>query len=179
LHTESVCMIETDRLILRKPLPHDFEPFVTMFSDPRVTAHIGGVLTRPEAWARFLRDAGHWTLEGFGQFIIVEKLTSRFVGKMGFARFERDLGPHAKTSVECTWTLSAEFHGRGYAKEAAKAAHRWHDEQRTGPTACLVAEANIASLKLASALGYHEIDRLQRSAGVALVLERSFGEPEC
>ncbi|GLU29092.1 MULTISPECIES: GNAT family N-acetyltransferase [Brucella/Ochrobactrum group] len=165
-------MIETERLILRKPVAGDFEPFYEMFKEPVVTAHIGGVLTRTEAWARFLRDIGHWTLEGFGQFIIIEKSTSSFVGKMGFAKFERDLGRCASTSIECTWTLTAAFHGRGYAREAAISAHRWFDEHHINPTACLIGEANIPSLKLAGALGYEEIDRLRRPAGEAIVLER-------
>jgi len=171
---ESLTMIETDRLILRKPVADDFEPFFKMFEEPVVTAHIGGVLTRTEAWARFLRDIGHWTLEGFGQFIIVEKATSCFVGKMGFAKFERELGPRSNTSIECTWTLAAAFHGRGYAREAAIFAHRWSDEHNINPTACLISEANLPSLKLAGSVGYEEIDRLRRPAGEVIVLERSF-----
>lgn len=167
-------MIETHRLILRKPVADDFEPFFEMFKEPAVTAHIGGVLTRAEAWSRFLRDIGHWTLEGFGQFIIIDKATSCFVGKMGFAKFERELGPRAQTPIECTWTLAAAFHGRGYAKEAAVAAHRWSDEHHINPTACLISEANIPSLKLACAVGYEEIDRLRRPAGEVIVLERNF-----
>ncbi|PRA46569.1 GNAT family N-acetyltransferase [Brucella pituitosa] len=167
-------MIETDHLILRKPIAEDFASYADLFNDPLVTIHIGGNLTRTEAWARFLRDVGHWTLEGFGQFIIVEQATSSFVGKLGFAKFERELGPHANTSVECTWTLSAAFHGKGYAKEAAIAAHIWHDKHSNAPTACLIAVDNIPSLKLASALGYREIDRLERRSHVVIVLERNF-----
>jgi RimJ/RimL family protein N-acetyltransferase len=169
-------MIETDQLILRKPTADDFESYAAMFTEPLVTAHIGGNLTRTEAWARFLRDVGHWTLEGFGQFIIVEKATSSFVGKMGFAEFKRELGPRANTSVECTWTLSAAFHRKGYAKEAAIAAHVWYDKNRPVPAACLIAVDNTPSLKLAAALDYHEIDRLERHSSTVIVLERNLGK---
>lgn len=166
-------MIETERLRLRQPVASDFEPFAAMFTDPGVTAHIGGALGRSQAWAKFLRDVGHWTLEGFGQFVIVEKGSGAFVGKVGFARFERDLGDRATTDVECSWTLGSAFHGRGYAGEAARAAHDWHDAQMPGPAACLIAEANVASQRLAASLGYREIDRLDRPEADTILLERA------
>lgn len=42
-------MIETDRLLLRKPIADDFESYAALFNDPLVTNHIGGSLTRTEA----------------------------------------------------------------------------------------------------------------------------------
>ncbi|MEN5279365.1 GNAT family N-acetyltransferase [Brucella sp. TWI432] len=165
-------MIESSRLILRKPIASDFEAYAEMFSDPSVTAHIGGVLKRSESWARFLRDVGHWAVEDFGQYIIVEKATSAFVGKIGFAKFERNLGIHTKTSIEVTWLLNSNFHGLGYAKEAGIAVHRWQDLNNPISTACLIAENNLPSLKLAAHLGYEQIDILHRVSGTALVLER-------
>ncbi|GGX58426.1 acetyltransferase [Tateyamaria omphalii] len=165
-------MIETDRLILRKPIADDFEPLADMFGEPRVTEHIGGTLTRTDAWARLLRDVGHWALEGFGQFIIADKATGSFVGKVGFAKYKRDLGPHADTEIECSWTLRSSCHGKGYAREAAEAAHTWYNAHQAGPTACMIGEANAASLRLAASLGYAEIDRLAGASGVSIVLQR-------
>ncbi|WP_395336532.1 GNAT family N-acetyltransferase [Novosphingobium sp. BL-8H] len=51
------------------------------------------------------------------------------------------------------------FHGRGYASEAGRAAQAWFDATQAKLTACLIAPANIPSLRLAERLGYREVDR--------------------
>ena len=165
--------LETERLLLRRPIRSDFEPMRQMICDPQVVTHIGGSpLCRAEAWARFQRDVGHWTLEGFGQFTVLEKASGRYVGKLGHARFMRDLGARAETEVEMTWTLASGFHGQGYAAEAGRAALEWFDAHGARRTACIVAEANLASLKLAEKLGYREVDRLTGGSGTRVVLVR-------
>ncbi|KPH65843.1 GNAT family N-acetyltransferase [Novosphingobium sp. ST904] len=166
-------MLETERLCLRPPERGDFEPMRQMFCDPLVVAHIGGSpLLRTEAWARFQRDVGHWTLEGFGQFTVLERASGRYVGKLGHARFLRDLGPLVETEIEMTWTLASGFHGLGYGSEAGRAAIAWFEGRGPRRTACVIAEANLPSLGLARKLGYREVDRLAGEAGARIVLVR-------
>ncbi|WP_050577833.1 GNAT family N-acetyltransferase [Sinorhizobium meliloti] len=129
-------------------------------------------LSRSDAWARFLRDVGHWEIMGFGLFSVVERTTAAYVGKVGFAIFERDLGCHAGTNAEISWTLRSQFHGRGFATEAAKAAQHWFESKYSQRTACLIAAANTSSIKLATRLGYEEVDRLSRDRGEAVVMAR-------
>lgn len=156
-------MIETERLLLRQPELSDFDASAAMFADSQVVTHIGGTpLDRETAWTRFLRDGGHWHYQSFGLFSVIEKASGAYVGKLGFARFERDLGPLARTAVEMSWTLAAGFHGRGYATEAGRAAQVWFDSRFAMRTACLIAPDNQSSLRLAARLGYAEIDRLTR-----------------
>jgi RimJ/RimL family protein N-acetyltransferase len=165
--------LETDRLLLRPPSAADFEPMRQMFCDPQVVAHIGAhPLPRADAWGRFQRDVGHWMLEGFGQFTVLEKASGRYVGKLGHARFLRDLGPKAQAEIEMTWTLASGFHGQGYGSEAGRAALDWFDASGTRRTACIVAEANLPSLRLAGKLGYREVDRLTGEGGARVVLVR-------
>ena len=165
-------MLETDRLFLRRPQSSDFEAFAQMFRETEVTQHIGGNLSRADAWARLLRDCGHWALEGFGQFTIIEKASGAYVGKTGFAKYERDLGPKAKASVETSWTFRSGFQGLGYAREACRAAQSWYDDRVGGPTACLIAERNTSSRRLAAHLGYGEVDKFARPDGTVIVLRR-------
>ncbi|TCM15736.1 RimJ/RimL family protein N-acetyltransferase [Novosphingobium sp. PhB165] len=166
-------MIETERLLLRPPLPADFEESAAMFGDPDVTAHIGGQpLARAEAWTRFLRDVGHWSIKRFGLFSIVERASGRYVGKIGHAHFERDLGTRAAAEVEMSWTLASGFHGRGYATEAGLAAQAWFDKHIGLRTACSIASANHASLRLAARLGYAEVDQHPRENGSLIILAR-------
>lgn len=153
-------MIETERLLLRPPVLADFEASAAMFADAAVTAHIGGVpLEREVAWTRFLRDAGHWSLYPFGLFSILEKASGAYVGKIGYAHFQRDTGPLSQASVEMSWTLASGFHGRGYATEAGRAVQAWFDGAHPMRTVCLIAPANLPSLRLAARLGYAEVER--------------------
>jgi len=166
-------LLETDRLSLRPPVAADFEPMRQMFCDPQVVAHIGGSpLPRADAWGRFQRDVGHWTLEGFGQFTVLEKASGRYLGKLGHARFLRDLGPKAQAEIEMTWTLASGFHGQGYGTEAGRAALGWFDARGIRRTGCIIAEANLPSLRLAGKLGYREVDRLAGEGGSRIVLVR-------
>jgi RimJ/RimL family protein N-acetyltransferase len=164
-------MIETERLTLRPPILADFEATADMFAEPDVVAHIGGQpFDRATAWTRFLRDVGHWMVEPFGLFSVIEKASGTYVGKLGYARFERDLGTQAQTAIEMSWTLRSHFHGRGYALEAARAAQRWFEAQAPRRTACVIAPANLPSRKLAERLGYEEIARIERPDHPVLLL---------
>ena len=47
-----------------------------MWSDAEVTRFIGGKpLSGEEVWARILRYAGHWSMLGYGYWLIEEKAT--------------------------------------------------------------------------------------------------------
>ncbi|WP_298335094.1 GNAT family N-acetyltransferase [uncultured Erythrobacter sp.] len=155
-------MIETAHLELRPPIYSDFEASAAMFAEQRVVLHLGGVpLTRAKAWEKFLRDVGHWVIEDFGLFSIIEKASEEYVGKIGFARFERDLSSQTDTFIEMSWTLRSCFHGRGYAFEAAIASQAWFDEKFAGRTACVISPDNKASIKLAKRIGYLDTGNTQ------------------
>lgn len=166
-------MIKTERLLLRRPEKIDLPEFAEMFSEPSVLQHIGNTpLSYSASWARLLRDVGHWSLEGFGQFSVIEKISGKYIGKIGYTNFERDLGAKAQTRIEMSWTFRSHFHGLGYASEAGNAAQEWLDNQRKIRTACIISVRNIASIKLANKLGYMEVDRLDRNGAETLVLIR-------
>ena len=72
--------LETPRLILRVPQIGDFERYADMFADES-THHIGGPLSRHDAWRRFLQMPGAWMLQGFAMFAVVEKASGRWLGQ--------------------------------------------------------------------------------------------------
>lgn len=151
-------ILETERLKLRRHRMEDFEPSAAMWADPGVTRYIGGQpLTEEESWARFLRYAGHWALMGFGYWVAEEKVTENFVGEVGFADYKRDLTPSLKGVPEIGWVLASSAHGRGYATEAVRAAVEWGDRNlKAGRTACIIAPANLASVRVAEKCGYRK-----------------------
>lgn len=153
--------LETERLVLRAHRLDDFEGCLALWTDPDVTRFIGGKpSTREEVWARILRYVGHWSLLGFGYWVIAEKATGGFVGEVGFADFRREIEPSLTDTPEIGWALLPSAHGKGYATEAARAAIAW-GERHFGPirTACIIAPDNEPSIRVAQKCGYRELQR--------------------
>jgi len=168
-------MIETERLILRQHRLDDYEAALAMYSNPKVVAHIGDGKpgAAQDVWHRILRCVGHWQLLGFGIFAIEEKASGRFVGETGLADFHRGLGEDFDPFPEAAWIMAVEAMGKGYASEAARAAHDWHDRNR-GPrrTVCIVDADNLASIRVAEKLGYRPTGPRPFRGGEVLGFER-------
>lgn len=167
-------MIETENLQLRLPLAGDLDAIHAMRSDLDVVRHLGGkALNREEAWHRLTRLAGHWQLRGYGMFAVVEKSSGSFVGEVGLFDGCRGLSPDFDAAPEAGWILSAAAQGRGYASEAAAAAHRWfaatHGAQRS---VCIIAPDNLASLRVAQKLGYKGFGQVVYQGSPVMMLER-------
>jgi RimJ/RimL family protein N-acetyltransferase len=117
-----VPVLETERLKLRGHRLDDFPACAAMWTDPAVTRHIGGKPpSNEESWTKFLRYFGHWTLLGFGYWVVEGKATVHFAGEFGFADYKRNIEPPLN-GPEIGWVLASQFHGRGYATEAVRAA---------------------------------------------------------
>lgn len=168
----SVTELQTERLTLRPHGLADFEECAAMWGDPVVTRHIGGVpFGRSEVWARLLRYAGHWTLQGFGFWAVRERASGGFVGDVGFMEFRRDLEP-ALEYPECGWALAAAAHGKGYATEAVRAVTAWADT-RFPRTTCIIDPGNEASIRVAGKCGYLEVRHAMLASTPVLVFERA------
>src|SRR4030088_1463697 len=102
----AVPSIETARLRLRSHQLEDFAPSVAMWSDPAVYRYISGKPSTPQqVWSRLLGYTGHWTLLGFGYWVVEEKATGTFLGEVGFADFKRDIEPSIAGIPEIGWVL--------------------------------------------------------------------------
>jgi RimJ/RimL family protein N-acetyltransferase len=166
--------LETARLTFRGHTVADFDDCAALWSDPIVTRHIGGrPSTREDAWSRLLRYAGHWTLLGFGYWVVREKSSGRFVGEVGFADFQRDISPPFDGAPEAGWVLAPHAHGRGLATEAVQGCAAWL-EQRFAPvrTVCIINPDNRASIRVAEKCGYAEFHRTTYKGGPAILFER-------
>ena len=168
--------LETERLRLRAHRREDLDAIADMWGDPQVTRYIGPPFTREECWSRLLRAAGHWTLLGFGYWVVEEKSSGAFVGEVGFADYQRGISAALDGVPECGWTLARWSHGQGYATEAVRAVLAWGDVAFGDlPTVCIVAPDNAASLRVARKCGYVEIERTEYKGEPTLVLQRRPG----
>ena len=152
----TIPVIETERLVLRGRTPEDFEAFAEIQADPHFQTHIAGApVEREQAWIKFLRMEGHWALLGFGFWAIEEKASGRFIGEAGFADFKRELTPDLASGPEAGWGLSPDAQGKGYAREAMRAALLWLDRDFAAPVSfCIISPENQRSVWLARDLGF-------------------------
>ena len=148
---ESAPVIETERLILRPPQHSDFDDIFAMWSDIKVVRHVtGNAFTKEEAWARLLRSVGHWTLMGFGYWVVSEKHSGKFLGEVGFGQYKRGIDPAFDEAPEIGWMLTVSSQGQGYATEAVRAALQWADTRwPEAEGVCIISPENAASLALA------------------------------
>ena len=107
--------LETERLILRPPLPEDLDSWAAFHGDAQSMRYLGGALSRAEAWRGMAVVAGSWALRGFGYFSLIEKASGHWVGRSG------PWYPEGWPEKEIGWMIAAEARGKGYASEAARA----------------------------------------------------------
>ncbi|WP_147652460.1 GNAT family N-acetyltransferase [Vulcaniibacterium gelatinicum] len=110
--------LETERLILRLPRIEDFDRYAELFAHEG-SHHIGGPLTRGDAWRRFLQMPGAWMLQGFAMFSVVEKASGLWVGQAG------PWYPDGWPGTEVGYAFHPDAWGKGYATEACAAAMDW------------------------------------------------------
>lgn len=116
-------VIETERLNLRQWRADDIAPNTAMLSDPGTARYIAAdnkPVTDPfVGWRNAAIMSGHWILHGAGMFVVEEKTTGKYVGRVG------PWFPPGWPGFEVGWGIAREFRGKGYALEAARAAIDW------------------------------------------------------
>lgn len=165
----------TERLTVRALTMADWEPYATMWEDPRVTAFIGGEpRTRDVAWPKFGQAAGMWRLVGYGNWAVIDRAEGIFLGVAGLSDFKRGI-PELEGYPEAGWAFAAASWGRGIASEAIAAIAGWADASGIVETRCMIDHANIASAKVAARCGYTAFVELEGERRVFRRPARSSG----
>ncbi len=141
-------VLETSRLILRKPNVSDVDAAVAFFTSDR-SAGVGGPLTEGKAWRALATEIGHWDMRGYGMWTVTRKGDDRALAMIG------PWFPNDWPETEIGWMVwDPAVEGTGIATEAARAAID-HAYARLGwqTAVSYVGVGNTRSARLAEKLG--------------------------
>lgn len=140
--------ILTQRLLLRPPLPEDFDGWAAFQADEVQTRFVGGVQLRSAAWRSFCTMAGAWALYGYGMFSMIERESGKWIGRTG------PWYPQGWPAPEVGWGVLASHSGKGLVTEAAIASMDYAVEVIGWTDVIHVIDPeNIASIAVAQRLG--------------------------
>ncbi|MEZ4359322.1 MAG: GNAT family N-acetyltransferase [Kofleriaceae bacterium] len=174
MNLEGIPTLRTERLILRGPRRDDLGDSVALWGDPEVTRFLGGVpSTAEETWSRFLRNLGHWALQGFGYWVVRERDGDRFVGEVGLADLHRAIEPSLEGVPEAGWVLAPASAGRGLATEAVRAVLAWSEAALgAARVVCIINDDHVASRRVAEKCGFVRFAESRYKGAAVQMFER-------
>jgi len=152
--------IGTERLVLREAATRDRPAFVELFSSPEVGTYVGGARPR-EALEQAMPEVpgqrpGVFVAELDDAMIGVVMLDPRDVSRP-------DLVHPDAANFELGYLFLPRAWGRGYALEACGAVLEWFAREAPGePVVLTTQSANLASMRLATRLGFTELERFEQ-----------------
>ncbi len=108
-------ILETERLILRRPKAADLQPSLDFLMSERAIG-VGGPFTVGQAWRHFGYELGHWEIHDFGMWAVTLKGDDTILGLVG------PWFPADWPEREIGWMMFENAEGKGFAQEAATAA---------------------------------------------------------
>lgn len=137
--------LATDRLILRAPRVTDFDTYADIACTDR-GLHLGGPMSREDAWADFASMTAGWMLHGHGLWTVANA-----EGVLGFVLLGYEPGDR---EPELGFVFAAHAEGRGIAYEAACAARDYAFETLGWTTlVSYIDPANDRAIALAHRMG--------------------------
>lgn len=109
---------QTERLIIRPLTWEDAEPWETFLNDPDCTKYFPEAFLAPENKSELWIESQlkRYDDHRFGLMALIEKETEAFVGQCGLLHQEIN----GLDELEIGYHLFKEYHGKGYASEAAQ-----------------------------------------------------------
>jgi RimJ/RimL family protein N-acetyltransferase len=146
--------VETARLLLRMPELTDVQALMAIIWDPQVVEQRKVTLFSPPGGLDLaVKNTSEmilqWTLRGYGQWCVVEKLTEQVVGCVGFYHPQRPW-----PGVDLGWVLHRSKWGQGFATEAARAALEWAwAHTQIDRIVSLIEPGDLQSIRVATKIG--------------------------
>ncbi|MFE9017999.1 GNAT family N-acetyltransferase [Streptomyces sp. NPDC007808] len=146
--------IKTERLVLREPEARDRAVFIELHASSKVYTYLGGPRSRDELEREMPEAPGRRP----GSFVV--DLGGAMIGQVLLGRVTEHLCPTAVGKVDLGYLFLPRAWGFGYATEACAAALDWLEDVLPGEPVVLATQtANIPSMRLATKLGFTEVER--------------------
>lgn len=142
--------VETERLLVRRPIEADRARFVELFVDPEFMVFGKGALTIAEAERRFNHMVELSRRITYAKQPVIEKATGTIIGYTGVGVCAID----DVARLEWGWRFATSARGRGYATEAAAALLNVAHASDNGEMLCIIAADNALSHRVAEKLGF-------------------------
>jgi RimJ/RimL family protein N-acetyltransferase len=155
--------LETERLVLRPPVPEDAEPLAPMYADPEVMRYLGDgrTLTGEETERSVKRMIEGWKADGFGLFTTVRKEDDVVIGRVGLILWDPETWQTTRANaegpkeLEVGYTIGRPYWGNGFGTEAAGAARDFAlEELGARRLIALIIHGNEGSENVARKLGF-------------------------
>jgi RimJ/RimL family protein N-acetyltransferase len=153
-------LLETERLLLRKPRLEDVDDLLEFAGDGEVMRWTSGEPGGREVAVKLVELwLARWDANGVGQFVVL--LGERIIGRVGLLVWDSrswETSSYDKAGVaaenELGWAISSGYWGHGYATEAARAARAWaYEECGVERLISLIDPRNTRSIRVADKLG--------------------------
>lgn len=110
--------IASEELILRGYRESDYSRYAEFAASER-SYYVGGPVGPADSWRSFLAAIGHWTLRGYGMWVIEHRATGQVAGRAGVILND---GWH---EPELAWHIYEGFEGQGIAYRASLMAREY------------------------------------------------------
>ena len=146
-HPPLIPTLATERLVLRAPAATDLQTYTDFCISDR-SVGVGGPFTAGDAFHKLSAIIGHWSLRGYGLWMIADKQTNAPLGIVG------PFYPVGWPEPEIAWTVFKAAEGRGIAYEAAQAARTYvYDTLGWETVISCTTPDNTRSIALAQRMG--------------------------
>lgn len=146
-------VLETARLVLRKPQEGDLDLYMQHLNVADVMEYLGGIQERHVIEAKLAKAESLFARKGFGFCLVIEKETGGLVGNCGLKQVDNPLAQNVG-DLEVGWLIRQDRWRRGYAEEAVRAVIDMAFARDLAPhLAALTSERNAASWRLMEKLG--------------------------
>jgi RimJ/RimL family protein N-acetyltransferase len=166
-------VIETERLLLRKPRVEDAADLAVAYADPEVVRFMGdgSTATLAEVKEGIERWLERWQSWGLSLFSLERREDGQILGRAGFLLWDPETWEVGGDETELGWLLAREHWGQGYATEAALALRDWvFAERGLSRLISLINPANVRSIRVAERIG----ERYERDVEVGGKLGRLY-----
>lgn len=149
-YTESLTVMETERLIIRKITRKDMGVLLTLMGKPEVMYAWEHGFEKKEVRQWLNRQLARYRKDGYGYFALVLKDGGKFIGQAGLMKNVIN----GNEAVELGYILDDAYWHNGYATEAAKMCLQYaFAELGMSEVYCSIRPENALSIRVAEAIG--------------------------